>query len=369
MPIEGRRPFTEMFEVAQTELVREASSDQEAKYRGKINQVYMDDLPSVLPEKYLRMRGYITAKADYTTGTVTVGSGTSNIVGASTSWTSANSDDFNIKIAGRNRIYRATFDAGTSLTFQNSLTWVEASGTGLTYKLVQNRYSLASDFNYMATDNKNDPNVVSYYQNGQELFLTPESNESYDRIYNDQVSTGLDKYTVRYASSGTKYLEVWPNLDEADILGYWYIPVLSEMIEYTTGTCTFTTGTAVTGSSTSWGSLSTANTYYMRNDADGTGSASKWAKISSIGGATSLTLSSVYSFTSGTGISYTISQVSRLQGRFDSGMIYKTAMILDPDNVMVPKWQALYQEAVGMDRTVEQRRTTTKTLKGFPGLR
>src|SRR3990167_7376599 len=185
---DGRRPFTEIFESIQNELVREGATGEEGKYRGFVNQVYLNDLPSILPEKYIRKKGYITTVADYTAGTVTVGSGTSNIIGSSTSWTSANSDNFNIKVDGFNRIYRMTFDAGTSLTFQNSLTWVESSGAGASYRLIQNRYSLASDFSYMVADDVDDPNVVSFMLNGAEVFIPPVDNDEYERQYTDQVS-------------------------------------------------------------------------------------------------------------------------------------------------------------------------------------
>src|SRR3990167_5204941 len=93
MPIEARRPFTEIFEVLQNELVREAASGEENKFKGIVNQVYLNELPSLLPETYIKQEGFITTVAEYTTGTVTVGTGTTNIIGASTSWTSANSDD------------------------------------------------------------------------------------------------------------------------------------------------------------------------------------------------------------------------------------------------------------------------------------
>src|SRR3990167_2681802 len=202
MPIDARRPFTEMVEVAQNELVREAASNVEGKYRGFINQVYLNDFPSLLPEKYIRKRGYITAKADYTTGTVTVGTGTSNMVGASTSWTSANSDGLIITVDGADEAYRMTFEAGTSLTFQNSLAWVGSSGSGLGYRLVQNRYALASDFSYLSADSVDKPNVVSFMLNGVELFLSPLGNEEYDRNYSPKiVSDAFYGYTVKYESS------------------------------------------------------------------------------------------------------------------------------------------------------------------------
>lgn len=371
MPIGARRPFTELFEVAQNELVREAASGVEGKYRGFVNQVYMNDLISVLPETYIRKKGYITTVADYTTGTVTVGSGTSNIIGASTSWTSANSDDLNIKISGKDRIYRMTFVAGTSLTFQDSLTWTTSSGSGLSYRLIQNRYSLSSDFSYMISDDSENPCAVSYMLNGSEIFIPPMINDEYSKQYNDSISTTFSGYTVTFTSSTTKYLQLWPNPDTTDIIGYWYIPILTSLAEYTTGTVTFTTGTAVVGAgSMQWlTGLTTANEFYIRNDADGTGSSSVWAKISSFANATALSLSAGFSGTSGTGITYTIAEASKWPARFDDAILYRVASLVDPDSLQVPKWQAFYQDAIGLDKTTESRRNKTSQFKSFPGSR
>ncbi len=141
------------------------------------------------------------------------------------------------------------------------------------------------------------------------------------------------------------------------------------MVEYTTGTCTFTTGTAVTGSGTNWASLNTAFTYFMRNDADGTGSASVWVQVSTIASATTLSLSSGFGGTSGTGISYTISQISQWPERFDSAMLYKTCLIIDPDNVQSPKWTALVNEAFATDKSTEAKLKRSGQVKSFFGLR
>ena len=141
------------------------------------------------------------------------------------------------------------------------------------------------------------------------------------------------------------------------------------MVEYTTGTCTFTAGTAVTGSGTNWASLNTAYTYFMRNDADGTGSASVWTQIASIGGATTISLSSSFGGTSGAGITYTISQISQWPERFDSVMLYKTCLIVDPDNVQSPKWTSLINEAIATDKTVEAKLKRGSQVKSWFGMR
>ncbi len=140
MPIGARRPFTEIVEVSQTELVREASSNSEPKYKGCVNQVYTNEMVATLPERYLRKQGFLNLTAAYSAGTITVASGSTTVLGASTSWTSANTDAY-LNAAGYNRLYRVTFTNSTVLTFKNSLTWIGASGSGINYTLIQDRYS------------------------------------------------------------------------------------------------------------------------------------------------------------------------------------------------------------------------------------
>lgn len=368
MGVNGRRPFTEMVEVTQNELVREAAGNVEAKYQGVINQVYLNDLPSILPETYIQKEAFITTANQYTTGTVTVGSGTSLIQGASTTFTSA-MEDFLIKVNGFDRMYRISFSADTLLTSKNSLAWTESTGSGNSYTLFQDKYQLASDFAYMIEDDPDDPNVVSRYLSNAQLFLRPLDNEEFERQFTGTVSD-LWAYTVKWISE-LPYIFLLSAPSVADHVRYWYIPQLTTLIEYTTGTVTFTTGTAVVGSGTSWlGSIDTsANTYYIRNDADGTGSASKWTKIATVGTNTAITLSSAFAYTSGAGITYTISEISKWPARFDDAMMYKTALIVDPDNVQAAKWSALYKEATDLDRRTEGKRTSISPFKTYFGMR
>lgn len=367
MPIGARRPFTEFFEVAQTELVREAASGVESKYMGAVNQAYMNDMPSQLPEKYIRKEGFINTMAAYSAGTITVASGSTTILGASTSWTSGLSDAY-INVNGYNRLSRVTFTNSTVLTLKNSLTWTESSGSGKTYTLIQDRYSLSSDFSYLATDNPEDPNVVSYMVNGYRVFLFPNTNQQYDRVGVPTTSAFFSQYTQKW-DNGTPYLHLYPFPLNVDVISYWYVPVLTAMTEYTTGTITLTTGTAVVGSGTLFTSINSANNYYLRNDADGTGSASQWYKVNSFDSDTTITLASRFAGTSGASLTFTISEISKWPERFDDAMLFKACLIMDPDNVQSPKWTSLYTEAIGLDRGIEAKRKRDTQLKSFFGMR
>jgi hypothetical protein len=360
----------EIVEVAQNELVREQASGEESKYKGLVNQIYSNDLSAILPELFIKKEAYLTLVADYTVGTVTIGTGTTNIIGSSTSWTSANSEGRLIEVSGRDTIYRVTFTAGTDLAFQDSLTWTGSSGSGLTYTLYTDRYTLATDFSHMIADDPEDPHVVYRYMSGNKVFLKPLSEEEFERQNSSGVGTPWG-YLPKWIKE-TAYMYITLAADSAEIIGYSYIPQLSTLTEYTSGTITLTTGTAVIATAAaSWlvNVTTGTNTYYIRNDADGTGSNSKWGKILSVANATALTLSSAWAYTSGASISYTISEVSKWPSRFDDAILYKTALILDPDNIQNQKWNAVYQDAIGIDKGREARRMQTSMLKSFPGLR
>ena len=366
----ARRPFSEIVECVQNELIREAASGEEPKYQGLVNQVYSNDLAAILPEQFIKKEAYFTLVADYTVGTVTVGTGTSNIIGSSTSWTSANSDSLLIRVGSDNNVYRVTFAAGTSLTFQDSLTWIGSSGTGITYTLFKDRYSLPSDFSHMMTDDPDDQHIVYRYVDGNKQYLKILTEEEFNRQSTSAIGTPYG-YNVRWIKENP-YLYITLAADSVEIMGYSYIPQLTTLAEYTTGTVTFTTGTAVIATTAaSWAvNITTGtSTYYIRNDADGTGSASKWGLISSVANATALTLTSAWGFTSGATQSYTIAEISKWPSRFDDVILYRAAMIADPDNVNIKKWESLYVEGVGIDRSEETRRRSSSTFKVWPGAR
>ena len=373
MPFGARKPYTEMFEVTQKELVREAASSEESKYKGFINQVYLNDIPNVLPERYIKKTAYIKTVADYTTGTVTVGSGTANIIGSSTDWASVStaytSDGGMILVSGYDTLYPIVFSAGTSLSFRDSLTWAEASGTGLSYSLFKPKYLLPSNFNYMAKDNPEDPNVVFVFLNGAKTFLTPWTNEEYDRNITATIGN-LHAYTVKW-SSGSVFLHVQANPDVSENVGFEYIPVLTGLRELTAGTATFTTGTAVvlTAAASLTAALDTSRTLVIRNDADGTGSASQWFQISSVANATAATLSAAWTGTSGTGVAYTVSEISEWPARFDDTIIYKTAWLADPESTSSEKFLKLYTESIQSEMMTEAKRKNSYTFKSFPGMR
>ena len=343
MPNQYKIPFTEQFERVMYELVRDKASNtaMEPKYKGAINDVYMADFLT-LPEDYLRKTGTFRTIGDYVTGSITVANGGATIVGVATAWTSANSNDGLLKATDTETVFRVAYSGALVLTMGSPATWVDAALTAKGYRIIFDRYALVSDFGHMVIDDIDDPEAVYWWTGGARQHLTPQDNGEFERDFSFAYGTP-DKYTVKYIDTDP-YMYIWPADDITRSIFYEYIPMITGLTEYTTGTASCTNGaTAVTGTSTDWdGYLSTTEDYYLRFDGDGTGSASVWYKISTYTGDTSITLSSAYNGATKSAASYTISKVSKYPAKYDTALIYGAALRVDPSNTDAQRWANIY---------------------------
>lgn len=356
MAVDIRRiPFTEMTERVQKELIRDNSA-AEAKYKGRINDVYLYDIPSQIDWRHLRKTANVVSVADYTTGYISVTSGTT-ITGSGTSWTSANSDGLLLKVSGYDELYRCTYVGATSLTIDRDWIGTDIS-TNTSYTLFQDRYTLASDYSRMILD----PNKAIYYwDSGHKIYLTYRGPDEFEEAQVWSPDTPA-YYTIKWIS-GDPYIFVDPPDGSSRTIYYVYIPTLARMSEYTTGTITTLANgdTAVTGSGTDFDGFvtdTTAYDYYFRIDGDGVGSKSKWYKIASAGSNTSLTLSDAYAGSSiAAGDStYTISVVSLLPAGLDTPIMYGAAIISSVDQsneTQVKNWAAISSSILSQYKAIE----------------
>jgi len=346
----NRIPFTQLFETVQKEWVRDGAMDTstESIYKGHINYAYTSFLPNIVNEEFLRKSSFITTKADYSTGTVDISaSGTTVDKGdTATSWTSANSNGFLFRETSSDLVARVTYTSATQLTFQNSLAWPHDAVDEGSYQLVLDRYALASDFDRMMRDTVGDGKVVNYFLNGGSMFLDPLMPDEFKKNFYFSHGTPSEYTVEKDFASGTYYLYINPPDTTTRTIFYSYIPRLSNLTEYTTGTVTATAAsTAVTGSSTDFdGNIDIDSyEYYFRLDADGTGSKSLWFKVASVSGDTGLVLSSAYSgANAGAGKSYTIATVSKYPADLDRTIMLLSAIMADPDSKMKQQWMQLY---------------------------
>lgn len=370
-----RLPFTEMVEKLMKDLIRD-NSTPETKYKGYINDVYMHDIPAQIDWRNLRNTKYITTLAEYSTGYITDISGTT-VTGLATSWTSANSNNLLLKVTGNDEVYRVTYVSSTELTLDR--TWVETdiSSTNTEYKLLQDRYALASDFSRLILD---PDKSVYYWQDGDRVYLKYRDLDTFEMR---QVTNSNEPsyYTIKWVN-GDPYLFIDAPDNEARTLHYIYEILLKRLFEYTTGSVlTLANGsTSVTGTGTAWGDFiidTTDHDYYLRIDGDGVGSDSQWYKISSVDSDTGITLASNYLGTAiTTATTYTISVVSRLPIGLDLGILYGAALLAGADTVselMINTWNSLSLTSINRYRTIEGKKNYGKkrmrTIYEKPGAR
>jgi len=371
-----RIPYTELVERLQKELVRDNSASPD-KYGGRINDIYADDIPSQIDWRHLRKIGSVTTVAEYTTGNISaITAGATTVTGDSTVWTSANSNDLNLKVTGKDEVYRCTYVSGTSLTIDRA--WVEAAITTDTqYSLVQDRYALASDFDRMILDPHKS---VYYWEDGRRVYLKYREPDEFEDIQVVNSNTP-SYYTIKWVN-GDAYIFIDPPDYETRTLYYVYIPTLKHMFDYTTGgILTLANGSAaVTGTGTAWAVNivdTSTHVYYLRIDSDGTGAASKWYKILSVDSATGITLASNYLGTSiTTSVPYSIAMASNLPHGLDLGILYGAAVIsaIDQTNEkQIASWSGLYAKLLAQYRAIKGKKNYGQkrvgTIYERPGVR
>jgi len=372
-----RVPFTEIVERVMVDLVRDRTGSED-KYKGRVNDVYLYDIPSQIDWRHLRKTGEITTTDDWSAGYITDAAGTTETGDSDCLWTSANSNNMVLKVNGYDEVYRATYSSSTELTIDRSWIGDAISGDEVSYLLFQDRYALASDFDRMTLS---PDKSVYYYQSGNRVYLEYKEPEEFESLQVSQVGDP-NYYTIKWIS-GDPYLFISQGTDDSRTLYYSYIPSLAKMTEYTTGTITTLAngGTAVTGSGTDFdGYVTDTSTYdyYFRIDGDGTGSASHWHKVASVSSDTALVLSDAYTGTSiSTGTStFTICTISLLPPGLDSALMYGAAAIsaIDQGNKMQTEgWSSLFTKTVSQYRAVEGKKgygkARMKTIYEKPGVR
>ena len=357
-----------MVERLQTDLVRDKTNN-EKKYKGKINDVYMHDIISEIDWRHIRKIGEITTTDDYSTGYITDASATTITGDGDCDWTSAISNNMVLKVSGYNEVFRITYSSATALTIDR--TWIgdAISDDEVSYKLIQDRYALASDYGRMVLD---PDKAVYWYSNGNRVYLEYKDPEDFEALQTTQAGDP-NYYTIKWVT-GDPYLYVESATDDSRTLYYTYIPTLTKMVEYTTGTITTlaNAGTAVTASGTDLDGFITdtsAYDYYFRIDGDGTGASSVWYKIASVTDNTHLTLSDAYGGTAiSTGTStFTISTVSLFPSGIDLAIMYGAAIIsgVDQDNIAQMKgWGILYNKILSQYKAIESKKDYGKQRVG-----
>ena len=367
-------PFTEIYERVQIEEMRDESSasSTEAKYKGRVNQVYRHDVPIKYDWPFLSKE--ITAldlKADYTTGSVTIAASSSSVTGVSTVWTSANSNNFKMKINGYDEIYTFTYSGSTSGTISPALT--STAATSASYKLYLERYALDTDFLRLVES----PGLY-YYDDGHPVSIDSYSEKQYFEKVTHNVSTYPQGFYIpeEEVASNAPYVYFTPPPTSAMKVHGKYIYKPAKLKEWTTGTASCNAdATTVTGQSSDFedilgsaGANLTNYDYYFRFDGDGVGSNSDWYKISACANDTGLTLASAYQGASNqTSASYTISMVPEWPDKAVPVLVYGACLMtaIEQDTpTQIASYTSLYEKAVGsMEKMYAKLRHTDDRMK------
>lgn len=348
----GILPFTEIFERVKNEELRDKTNDTQAedKYKSTVNDTYRIWLPSEFEFNAYKKNANFTTSADYVAGTVAVTTGDTAIVGTDTVWTAAHSG-LKIYVKSGHEIYTFTRTGATTGTVERN--YVDDTDTDSTYVIFKRRYSLASDF-WRPITVEPDHGAFYYYKNGTRVDLIPKWSEEWGQ--HDYSSPGIPAYYHIVCESGVYYVEISPPDTDARTIFYDYIPYLTPMVEYTTGTVAVTNGDAtVTGTGTDFVSNVSAGDWF-RIDADRTGSSSVWYEVSSITNATSLELSSTYAGSTVTGKAYTISEEPNLPPIFHPLIACKSALdrAADRDAKQLQVLVAMTQRALGLAKSIDE---------------
>jgi len=361
----GVIPFTEMFERVKNEELRDKSMDTQAedKYKGNVNETYYIWLPSEFEFRSYKKTTNITTVADYITGTVAVTKGSTAITGTSTVWTTSHSGS-KIFIKGGHEIY--TFTRTAALTGTLDRAYVDTTDTDATYVIFKRKYALANDF-WRPVTVEPEHGAFYYYKSGVRIDLIPKWAEEWGQ--QDYYNPGIPACYNIIFEDGAYYVEISPPDTDARSIFYDYIPYLTPMKEYTTGTVAMTNGDAtVTGTGTAFTTNVSAGDWY-RVDADGTGSSSVWYEVSSVTDATHLELTSTYAGTTVSGKAYTISEEPNLPPVFHPLIIYKTALdrCIDRDAKQTQILAAMFERSLGRTKAIDEGYNTDTRVPSIYG--
>jgi len=344
----GVLPFTEIFERVKIEELRDKTLDASAedKYKATVNDNYRLWLPLEFDFKAYKKTATITTTEDYITGTLDVTSGGTALTGNSTVWTSGMTDR-KVYINAGDEVYDFTYVSGTSGTIDRAYIGTTVSAGG--YSIYVKRYSLASDFWRPYNRGSQDGRPLGsfyYYRNGVRVDLAPIITEHWGN--KDFHNVAEPAYYSIVDVNGTMYVELSPPDTSSRTLYYDYVPYLSPMTEYTTGTVAVTNGSAtVTGTSTDFSNATALD--WFRVDDDGVGSSSVWYQILTVDNATQITLTSTYAGTTNTGKSYTTSMAPKLPQSVQPLLVYKSVIdrAIDRDAKLLQGMTALMVQFLG----------------------
>lgn len=340
------KPFTQIYEDVKLEM-RDASSEQAVvnKFKRRVNDIYVRDLPAKFEWDWLRASSYITLLPAYKVGTAEVTNGSASVIGIGTTWTAAMTG-MKFTVPSTNEIY--TFTRTSAVAGTISPVYQGATNASAGYAIFQDTYTLASDFGRPTTH----PGFFYDYGSGRvELqWLDDTAWYKYYTTQTSQFPTFWRECPIR-TSLGLYQVQVTPPVDTGRILSYEYTKALPEMVDFSTGTASTTAGSTSVTTSSDYSTSITAGQYFRAN-ADGT-----WVKITAVSGA-SLTLESGYPSLNTTA-TYTVSDAPAMPYAFHEALFYGACLLTakeQGDKSSMQFYTAAYIKAMDMNMATRNRK-------------
>ena len=326
--------------------MRDNSSEAsvEKKYKRRVNDIYVRDIPSRTEWDWLRAVSTLTLKAKYSTGTVLVTNASANVVGTDTVWTTAHTG-MKFTVPASNEIYTFTRTAATTGTI--SPVYQGTTTSGASYVIFEYIYELASDFARFTTE----PGLYYDYSTGR-CKLDWYSDVKFRENFTTQPSqfpTAFADYGVR-TSTDLYQVRIIPPVDTARIVSYEYIKALPEMGEVTDTAKTGSTTTKLLTTNNLYGKISVGQ--YFRVDAD-----DEWVQISAIAADTTagdgITIGTLITAPDNTD-AITICDAPDMPHTLHEALFYGACWLTakeQGDKTSVQYYLRAYEGAIGLDKT------------------
>lgn len=315
------KPFMALVEDTMLE-VRESSTTTavENKYKRRVNDIYARMIPAKYEFDFMKSNSSVTVSAAYSTGTLSGTIATANVTGVLTVWTT-DMTGWKMKISGNDEIYTFTFATALTGTVSPVLTATIAASTS--YILFQDTYSLVSDYDRLVI-----PPGFYYDYGGSKVSIDPKFTKDWYKSWTTSSTSLPTSYREFGRDSTNLYWQVQftPPITTAKKISYEYIPLLTDMTEYVTGTCATAAGDAtITGTTTDFvNNVSAGDAFRMDalpND---------WYLVSSITSALVLELTANYP-SANTTAAYTICKIPKYPVSLHLALFYGACFLSAQD--------------------------------------
>jgi len=356
------KPFSQIVDDVMIEM-RDAATDTATrnKYKRRVNDVYVRDVPSRFEWDWLHKTGQITLQASYDMGTVSVVQGSNSITGTGTTWTSAMTG-MKFIVPSDNEIYTFTYTGATTGTLDKN--YLGDTNSANTYLIFQDTYALASDYSKPT----NEPGFFYDYSQGR-----PKLDWKNDEWFMKHYTTVTAEFPLNWrelpdlSSTGLYQIQIMPPVDTVRLVSYEYIRAQYEMQEVTGSAASGCTSTKILTSVNLNGLISVGQ--FLRIDANG-----QWVKIEAIDPDTTvlngITVDSLI-IVATAGQSITISDVPQMPYQFQIALFYGACYLtaVEQESKSASNHMQAYLRALDLDMARRNRKRFGRQYMKLGGVR